>query len=405
MIKKRVVITGLGVVSSIGIGKEDFWAHLKEGRSGISPVSSFDTSRHQTHNAGEIKNFSLASIVGRKPIRAFGRCSELSLGAVELALNDARISAKDLNRESVGVFLGTTLGEVSSLEQSDREYLKNGIAGLNPVILCQYPAMNIVEIILDFYALRGPARIFTTACAAGNYAIGAGYDLIRQNEAEVVLAGGADPFSYIAFTGFNQLRSYAPEKCQPFDKNRKGILLGEGAGMLVLETLERALARKADIYAEVLGYGLSCDAFHMTNTQSSGIYDCIKDAVCKASIGDQMIDYICAHGTGTPYNDRAESQAIKQLFDELGTGLPLVSSIKSMLGHTMGAASAIGAISCCLAINDNIVPPTINFETPDPECDLDCVPNVARTHNIEIALNNGFAFGGNNACLVLKRFT
>lgn len=398
--RKRVVITGVGVVSPIGIGKDAFWKSLKEGKSGISAVTSFDTANHQTHIGGEIKDFSPENFINRKGVKNFGRCSQLSLVAAELALKDANLKAAELERRWVGVLLGTTLGEIPSVEEADRYYLKDGINGLKPETLCQYPVMNIARVISDYYQFRGPVRIFTTACSAGNYAIGAGVDLIQNDEAEVVLAGGADPFSYIAFTGFNQLRSYAPEKCQPFDKNRKGMILGEGAGIVILETLERALSRKAKIYAEVLGCGLSCDAYHMTNTQADGIYHCIKDAVREAKINAESIDYICAHGTGTPYNDRAESEAIRRISN--GRRVP-VSAIKSMLGHTMGAASAMGAIACCLAMQDNVVPPTINFETPDPECDIDCVPNAARHQKVNIALNNGFAFGGNNACLALKK--
>lgn len=398
--RKRVVITGLGVVSSIGIGKDAFWKGLKEGKSGISAVTSFDTANHQTHIGGEIKDFSPENFINRKGVKNFGRCSQLSLVAAELALKDANLKAAEVERRWVGVLLGTTLGELPSVEKSDRDYLKSDIDGLDRVTMCQYPVMNIARIISDYYVFRGPMRIFTTACAAGNYAIGAGYDLIQNNEAEVVLAGGTDPFSYIAFTGFNQLRSYAPEKCQPFDKNRRGMMLGEGAGIVTLETLERALSRKATIYAEILGCGLSCDAYHMTNTQADGIYNCMLEALRKSSIEAESVDYICAHGTGTSYNDKAESEAINRIFKKR---IP-VSAIKSMLGHTMGAASAMGAITCCLAIRDSIIPPTINFETPDPACDVDCVPNKARHHKVNIALNNGFAFGGNNACLALKKF-
>ncbi len=402
MMKKRIVITGIGVISSIGIGKEAFWKSLKEGKSGISDVISFDTSKHQTHKGGEVKDFLPENYIDKKQLKTLGRCSQLTLAATKLALKDADLKEEALSGRCVGFCVGTTLGEIPSVEDLDRSYLKSGIEGLDSITICQYPVMNLATVVLDYYRLKGPARIFTTACAAGNYAIGAGYDLIQEDEAEVVLAGGADPFSYIAFTGFNQLRSYAPEKCQPFDKNRKGMIVGEGAGILVLETLERALSRRARIYAEVLGYGTSCDAYHMTNTQADGIFHCMNDAIRKTNIDIKSIDYICAHGTGTLHNDKAESQAIKRILKEKNKEV-LVSSIKSMIGHTMGAASAMGAIACCLAINESMAPPTINFETPDPECDIDCVPNKARKRNVRIALNNGFAFGGNNACLVLKK--
>jgi 3-oxoacyl-[acyl-carrier-protein] synthase II len=249
--------------------------------------------------------------------------------------------------------------------------------------------------------VRGPNLIFTTACAAGNYAIGYGFDLIKLGKADVVIAGGSDAFSYLAFTGFNQVRVVAPEKCQPFDKNRKGMLVGEGSGVMILETFDSALKRDAPIYAEILGYGLSCDAFHMTNPQVDGVVQCMRNALKEADILPDDVDYISAHGTGTRYNDKTESAAINQVF---GGRKVAVSSIKSMLGHTMGAASAIEAIVCCLVVKNDIIPPTINYETPDPECDIDCVPNTARKQRVNIALNNGFAFGGNNACLVVKKW-
>jgi 3-oxoacyl-[acyl-carrier-protein] synthase II len=220
----------------------------------------------------------------------------------------------------------------------------------------------------------------------------------------MVVTGGSDPLSKVAFTGFNQFSAVAPEKCQPFDKNRKGMMVAEGAGLVVLEPLETALSRKVKIYAEVLGYGLSCDAFHMTTSSTEGIAACMKKAIQETGIAAEHVDYISAHGTGTLTNDRNESAAIKQVFGTRYSKIP-VSSIKSMLGHTMGAASAIEAITCALAVKNDVIPPTINYETPDPECDIDCVPNHSRKHSVMIALNNSYAFGGNNACLVLKKFT
>jgi len=217
----------------------------------------------------------------------------------------------------------------------------------------------------------------------------------------MVIAGGSDAFSYLAFTGFNQLGAVAPQKCQPFDKNRAGMMVGEGAGILILETLEGALKRKARIYAEILGYGLSCDAFHMTNPQVDGVADCMLNALQQTKLTPDDIDYISAHGTGTHHNDKTECAAIKKVFGE--RKLP-VSSIKSMLGHTMGAASAIEALACCLAVKSGVIPPTINYETPDPDCDIDCVPNKSRKAKLKIVLNNGFAFGGNNTSLVIKRY-
>jgi 3-oxoacyl-[acyl-carrier-protein] synthase II len=245
--------------------------------------------------------------------------------------------------------------------------------------------------------------MFTTACAAGNYAIAYGYDLIKMERADIVFAGASDPFSRIEYTGFNQFSAVAPEKCQPFDKNRKGMMLAEGAGMIVLESLENALKRQAPIYAEIAGYGLSCDAFHMTSASVEGIAECMRKALREAGITVEEVDYISAHGTGTLANDRAECAAIKDVFGPRSRQIP-ISSVKSMLGHTMGAASALEAIACSLVVKNDVIPPTINFETPDPECDIDCVPNQARKQMVSVALNNSYAFGGNNACLILKKF-
>ena len=265
------------------------------------------------------------------------------------------------------------------------------------------PAHAAPAAIAEEFKFHGPNFMVSTACAAGNYAIAYAYDLIGFGRADIILAGASDAISRIEYTGFNQFSAVAPEKCQPFDKNRKGMMLAEGAGILILESLENALKRKAKIYAEILGYGLSCDAFHMTTSSVEGIAGCMRKAMRESGILAGEIDYISAHGTGTLANDRNECAAIKEVFGPLYKDIP-ISSIKSMLGHTMGAASAIEAITCALAIKNDMIPPTINYETPDPECDIDCVPNQARKHKVNIALNNSYAFGGNNASLVLKKF-
>jgi 3-oxoacyl-[acyl-carrier-protein] synthase II len=243
----------------------------------------------------------------------------------------------------------------------------------------------------------------STACSAGNYAIGYAHDLIRLNRADVMIAGAADGISRIEFTGFNQFSAVAPDRCRPFDKERKGMIPAEGAGILILESLDHALARNARIYAEVAGYGLSCDGNHMTNASVGGIVECMRNALQASGIAPGQVDYISAHGTGTTANDRAECAALKEVFGPRSRTLP-VSSIKSMLGHAMGAASALEAVACTLVIRDGILPPTINFETPDPDCDIDCVPNVARRQEVTAVLNNSYAFGGNNASVALTKF-
>ena len=399
--KKRIVITGLGVISSIGIGKESFWKNLINGKSGISRVDAFDTSKHFSNYGGEIKNFKIDDFIDREKASYMGRASHLAIAATKLALKDSKLLPENLARSRIGVCIGTTMGEPQVLEQINRTWIKDGIDKVDAHLIFQYPANAISSNVAITFNLTAHNRMFTTACAAGNYAIGYGYSLIQLGKVDMMFAGGSDAFSYVAFTGFNQFSLLAPEKCQPFDKNRKGMLVGEGSGVVILETLEGALKRNAPIYAEILGYGLSCDAFHMTNPHVEGITDCMLKALKESNISPQEVDYLNAHGTGTVNNDKTECAAIKNVF---GTRRMPVSSIKSMLGHTMGAASAIEAVACCLTLKNDIIPPTINYETPDPECDIDCVPNVAREQRVDVVLNNGFAFGGNNACLVLKKF-
>jgi len=270
-------------------------------------------------------------------------------------------------------------------------------------LICQVPTHSTPAAVSREFNLTGPNLMFSTACAAGNYAIGYGFDLIRLGRADLIFAGGSDPFSRVAYTGFNQFGAVAPEKCQPFDKNRRGMMVAEGAGILIIESLEHAARRNAPIYAEISGYGLSCDAHHITLPSVEGVTRCMLQALRQTGTGIHEIDYISAHGTGTLANDRTECAAIRDVFGLRTQRIP-VSSIKSMLGHTMGAASALEAIACSLTVKNNVIPPTINYETPDPECDIDCVPNQAREQEVNIALNNSYAFGGNNASLVLRKF-
>ena len=397
---RRVVITGLGVITSIGIGWEEFWDSLLKGKSGISPVESFDTSKHFTHNGGEVKNFKPEEFIPKNKLNLVSRATQLGLAATKLAINGANLSSEEISGSKTGICIGTTFGSIQVIEEIDERLIKNDI--IDRDLMYQLSPHTTPSIIAKELNLNGCHFMFSTACAAGNYAIGYGYDLIRFNRADIIIAGASDPFSRIGYTGFNQFSAVAPEKCQPFDKNRKGMMVSEGAGIVVLEFLESALKRNANIYAEILGYGLSCDAYHMTTSSVEGIAACMRKALQDADITIDAVDYISAHGTGTPTNDKNECAAIKEVFGPRYKQIP-VSSIKSMLGHTMGAASAIEAIACALTIKNDIIPPTINFETPDPECDIDCVPNHARRHVVNIALNNSYAFGGNNATLVLKK--
>ncbi|HWR71552.1 MAG TPA: beta-ketoacyl-[acyl-carrier-protein] synthase family protein [Nitrospirota bacterium] len=398
---KRVVITGLGVISSIGIGKDAFWEGLLRGTSGISPVAAFDTTDHFTHNGGEVKQFRPEEYISEDKIHVLSRASQFALASAKLAAADAGLSQSELSNGRTGTCLGITSGSIQTIERINDKQLNH--EDLTRDLLCQLPVHSSPAIVAREMNLNGPNFIFSTACAAGNYAVGHGYDLIRSNRADLVLSGGSDPFSRISFTGFNQFSAVAPGRCQPFDKNRKGMIVAEGAGILVVESLEHALQRNATIYAEILGYGLSCDAHHMTSSSVEGIAECMKKAMRNAGITPENVDYISAHGTGTRANDRAECAAIREVFGPWYKKMP-ISSIKSMLGHTMGAASAIEAIACALSVKTDMLPPTINFETPDPECDIDCVPNYARKHVVRTALNNSYAFGGNNACLILAKY-
>jgi 3-oxoacyl-[acyl-carrier-protein] synthase II len=398
---KRVVITGLGVISSIGIGWEEFWDSLLKGKSGISPVSSFDTTNHFTHNGGEVKNFRAEDFIPKDKLRSLSRASQLGLVAARLAMKDACLFGNDISNLRIGTCFGITMGSVQVIEHIDEKLIRNET--IEKDLLRRLPANTTPAILARELSFDGPNFIFSSACSAGNYAVGYGYDLVCFNRTDIVLVGASDPFSRVAFTGFNQFSAVAPEKCQPFDKNRKGMMVAEGAGLLVIESLESALKRNAHIYAEISGYGLSCDANHMTSPGVEGVTECMRKAMRQSSITTDDIDYICAHGTGTPANDRTECAAIKEVFGDRYKQIP-VSSIKSMLGHTMGAASALETITCALVVKNDLIPPTINYETRDPECDIDCVPNHARHFAVNIALNNSFAFGGNNACLVLKKY-
>ena len=401
MQKNRVVVTGLGVVSSVGIGKDEFWKSVISGKSGISKVSFFDTKEFRCHYAGEIKHFQPEEYISKRRLPFLGRTSQLTITAATLAFKDAKLPHKNISKEA-GIIMGTTMGE-RPLEESIDTWVREGYAKISKSKILQSQANNISTNLGIYFKIPGINYLIPTACAAGNYAIGYGFDLIKSGEIKYALVGGADAFSKVAFSGFHRLYAMAPEKCQPFDKNRKGMIVGEGAGILILENLDSALRRDAEIYAEIIGYGLSCDAQHMTAPQVRGVSKAMFNALKETGISKEEVDYISAHGTGTPANDRTESAAIKNVFQDNYKNIA-VSSLKSMIGHSMGAAAAIEAIATCLAVKEDIIPPTINYETPDPDCDIDCVPNFARKKVVNIALKNGFAFGGNNATLVIKKY-
>jgi 3-oxoacyl-[acyl-carrier-protein] synthase II len=401
---RRVVITGIGVITPIATGRRQFWEALLAGTSGIGPVTSFDTSAFPVHIGAEVKDFAAESHLRRLDPSKAGRASQFAAAAARLALSDAGLDADHLDARRTGVSMGTTSGEPLFIEIYNDVRKAAGEDAIPAEIFPQYPCHVIPTHVAIEIGARGPALMIPTACAAGNYAIGYGFDLIRTLRADVVLAGGSDAFSRITYTGFSRLGAVAPDRCQPFDKNRKGMVPGEGAAVLVLEAKEAASARGAKIYAEVAGYGVSCDSHHMTaaHPQGDGAIRAMACALKESGRTCDDVDYISAHGTGTPTNDRVESLAVRTLFGDRAAHIP-ISSIKSMLGHTMGAASAIEAATCALALDTGWVPPTMNYEEQDPECDLDYVPNQARKIDPRIVLNNAYAFGGNNASLCLAR--
>lgn len=405
MRENRCVITGTGVLSPIGIGSDTFWQAVIRGKSGIGLVKGFDTSKFRTHYGAEINNFDAGDYLEEERIIKMGRASHMAIAASKMAIGEAGITDDLISRERLGVAMGTTMGEIQEEEQISQIWEHDGIEAVPAGSFLKYPSGNIPGNVAAEFRGTGPVVMIPTACAAGNYAIGYAYERLVKGQADIMIAGGVDPFSRVAYTGFHRLLSVAPELCQPFDLNRKGIMIGEGAGVLVMETLAHARKRGAVILAEVLGYGLGCDAYHMTTPHPDGAGGrrAIRSALKNARLNPEEINYISAHGTGTKENDRIETKIIKSIFAEQAAGIP-ISSIKSMIGHTMGAASAIEAVLCTYIVRNNIIPPTINYHTPDPECDLDYVPNQAREHQVKIALSNAFAFGGNDAALLIGRF-
>ena len=402
---RRIVITGLGMVTPVGSGKEAFWEAVTSGTNGIAPVRSFDTSEFPVSLGAEVKDFDPRDHVRKQPPQQLGRASQMAVAAGHMAIKDARIELEGLDSNRIGVSMGTTSGEPLFVEQYNDARKAGGFDSIPGEIFPKYPCHVIPGNVAIEFGCRGPSLMIPTACAAGNYAIGYAYDLLRIGRTDLMLAGGADAFSRITYMGFARLGAIAPERCQPFDKNRKGMVPGEGAAVLILEPLESALARQANIYAEILGYGVSCDAHHMTaaHPEGAGAMRAMAAALKESGVAREQVDYISAHGTGTPTNDRVESLAARRLFGALADRIPM-SSIKSMIGHTMGAASAIEAACCALALSTGVIPPTINYEEADPECDLDYVPNQARRTEPRIVLNNAYAFGGNNAALCLARW-
>lgn len=405
-IGNRVVITGIGIISPIGIGKEQFWQAAISGKCGVEVIESFDITKFRLNQGCEVKDFCWEEFAIPCEKSQIGRASQFTAAAVKMSLENAAISEKDVKNMRLGISLGTASGEIQELERICHPLFKNNQEEkIDKMLIPQVPSNMIAANVARIFNIKGPNMVFANACAAGNYAIGYAYNLIRQERTDLMIAGGADSFSEIAFTGFCRMNTVAPDLCRPFDKNRKGIIPGEGAGIVILESLDSALSRKAPIYAEILGCGISCDGYHTTSPDPSGkgMVSAMEKALVEAGLRPEDIDYISAHGTGTPVNDRIETLAIRTLFKDHAYKL-LVSSIKGMIGHTMGASGAVGAAASALVVSRNIVPPTINLETKDPDCDLDYVPNIKREKKIDIVMNNAFAFGGENTSLILRKY-
>jgi 3-oxoacyl-[acyl-carrier-protein] synthase II len=392
------------VIASIGTGREMLWRNLLAGCCGVGPVEAFDTQAFPVHRGAEVKDFQAADYVRVLSPAQMGRASQFAIAAARLALQDAGLQVEEMDLEHAGVAIGTTSGEPRVIEQFDDRYVGGRLQEVGAEFATTYPCNVLAVHVASELGFGGEVTTIPTACAAGNYAIAYAMDALRSGRANVMLAGGADSFSRITYTGFARLGAIAPDLCRPFDVNRKGMIPAEGAGVLVLESLDHALARGARIYAEIAGYGLSCDAHHMTaaHPEGDGAARAMEMALRNSAMRPEQVDYISAHGTGTQTNDRLETIAIKRVFKDNAYRIP-ISSIKSMLGHTMGAASAIEAICCVLAIAENLIPPTINLDNPDPDCDLDYVPNYAREHQVAVAMNNAYAFGGNNSSVIFKR--
>jgi 3-oxoacyl-[acyl-carrier-protein] synthase II len=407
MDQQRVVITGLGTVNAVAINVPEFAAALRKGVCGIGPISVFDANEFRTHTGGEARRFNPRAAIPRQfSLKRMSRSDLMALAAALEALEDAGLlPVPDDLRETAGVVIGGGAGGMLECESVYSAYLHRGHhVGFAP--FAAFCCASAADHIAAKLQLMGPKTTFMTACSSGATAVGFGRDLIRDGLAEVVVAGGTEPLSRVTYASFNALQAVDPEFCKPFDKNRQGLSLGEGAGILILESLTHARSRSARIHAEFLGYGVSCDAHHMTapDPEGSGALRCMQAALADADIDPRQVSYVNAHGTATPANDRMETRALKALLGQRAYAVP-VSSTKSMTGHTLGAAGAIEAVAAVVSVAGQFAPPTLHRTVPDPECDLDYVTEGARTCAVDVVLSNSFAFGGNNTALVLGRFT
>ncbi|MFC1562430.1 beta-ketoacyl-ACP synthase II [candidate division KSB1 bacterium] len=410
--KRRVVITGMGAITPIGNNIEESWDSLKNGRSGIDKITRFDASDYTVKIAGELKDFKPEEYIDRKNLKKMDFFTQYAVCSAIQAVKDSGINFGDCDVERAGVIVGSGIGGMLTFENQNKVLIEKGPRRISPFFI----PMLIPDIapghISIMYGLKGPNYAVISACATAVHAFGDAFRIIQRGEADVMVSGGAEaPVTPMGIGGFAALKALStrndePEKAsRPFDEKRDGFIVSEGAGILILESLEHAQKRNAKIYCEVGGIGMTADAYHLTapDPEGDGAYRAMKNAILDAGMTIEDIDYINAHGTSTEYNDKIETYAIKRLFNQRAYDIP-ISSTKSMTGHMLGAAGGIEIIAAVLTIVNSIIPPTINYEFPDKDCDLDYTPNVAREKEVNVALNNGFGFGGHNACVLLKKF-
>ncbi len=408
---RRVVVTGCGVVSPVGIGKESFWESLIKARSGVGKITHFDASEFDSHIAGEVKDFSPPDFLSVKDLRRSPRFVQFALKATEEALAESGISPEKIDPYQIGVIIGSGVGSLETVEKEHKTLLEKGPSKLSPFMIPMLITNEAAGNVAIYFKLKGINFCTVTACASGAHAIGEGFRAIREGKAQAMVCGGTEacivPLGVGGFCAVKSLskRNDEPERAsRPFDRDRDGFVIAEGAGIVVLEELEHAKKRGAYIYAELAGYGATCDAYHITapNPDGDAAARAISIALKEAGVAARGNIYINAHGTSTQLNDKMETKAIKMVFGKHAKDVA-ISSIKSMTGHTLGAAGAIEFIVCCLTLKDKIVPPTINYENPDPDCDLDYIPNEARPFKGEVAFSNSLGFGGHNATLLVKK--
>lgn len=410
--KKRVVITGLGAVTPIGIGAEEFWQALLAGKSGIGPITRFDASDYATKIAGEVKDFDVTNYIDKKEAKRMDRFTQFAVVASKMAIADSGLDLDKEDRDRIGTIVGDGIGGMETLHDQFKVLFEKGPNRVSPFFVPMMIGNMAAGQTAIALGLNGPSTCVVTACATGTNAIGDAFRMIERGDVDVMVAGGTEAcIAPAPMAGFCSLKAMStrndePQKAsRPFDNDRDGFVMGEGAGIVILESLEHAKARGARIYAEIAGYGSNCDAYHVTNMAPGGAFaaKCMQLAIKDAGLQPEDVDYINAHGTSTAVNDSSETEAIKTVFGEHAYKLS-VSSIKSMTGHLLGAAGGIECIASALTVANDIIPPTINYETPDPELDLDYVPNTAKAKTVNVAISNSFGFGGHNATILVKKF-